>query len=84
MTRCGMHGTSTGIERYVVAHDRRNVETKERVFEAQQFEVRAFTFAQYSPFCDTGAFHDAFNQIGCQDQTLTFCLNQLIRKLRVQ
>ena len=79
-----MHRTGTGVQRHVLAEDRRHVEVHERVFEAQQLQIGAFAAAQHRPFGDAGAFHHAFYQLGRQDQALAVNLHQLIGEVRVQ
>ncbi|MNH06943.1 hypothetical protein D3C79_663230 [compost metagenome] len=75
VARCGMYGTGTGIQRNVIAQDRRHVKAHKRMGKAHQFQIAALTVAQHCPGSDACALHHAFHQIGCQDHALAVDLH---------
>ena len=57
----GMYRARTGIQRHVIAEDRRNVEAHKRMGKAQQFKLRPFYGGENGIACRANALHHAFN-----------------------
>ena len=80
----GMHRAGTGIQRHVVAKDRRHVEIQERMLETHQFKLGAVHRRQDGVIGRANALHHALDQVFRQDQRLTVNLHQRIVELRRQ
>lgn len=79
-----MHRPRTGIQRDVIAEDRRNVEVHKRMGKAQQLQLRAFYGAEDGIVSRAKALHHAFHQVFRQNQRLTVNLYQRVIKIRRQ
>lgn len=84
VARSGMYGTGTGIQRNVIAQDRRHVKAHKRMGKAHQFQIAALAATQHFPMADACTFHHAFYQVRCQDQALAFNLDQMVGELCIQ
>lgn len=80
----GMHRTGTGIQRHVVAKDRRHVEIEERMLKAHQLKLRTLYRRQNSVVRRANALHYALNRVFRRDQRLAVNLHQRIVELRRQ